>query len=297
MAKPQTLNSVTNTDGTKTSYDRWVESEGIPVIKTFFVEDIRQVKLERWERKGGHGAFLQMEGAGQVNNCYICEISPGKSLKPQRQLFEETIYILSGRGATTVWNSEEQKQTFEWQAGSLFSPPLNTRYQHFNGQGNEAARLFSVNSMPIVFNLFHNEDFIFSTPRDFTDRFDGEADYFSGKGKSHPGRIWDTNFIADARNFMVFGNLQGEGIPVVQGLTPDMIQVLPERGVPGSTAVTECLCTAEDPDSCDVSSVGRAPDFVVVNLGAGFPLPVPFPFVNLGTINLRVSVRMPMTGS
>ena len=34
-----------------------------------------------------------MEGAGQVNNCYICEIPPGKSLKPQRQLFEETIYI------------------------------------------------------------------------------------------------------------------------------------------------------------------------------------------------------------
>jgi hypothetical protein len=78
---------------------------------------------------------------------------------------------------------------------------LNAWYQHFNGQGNEPARLFSVNSMPIVFNLFHNEEFIFHTSRDFTDRFDGEPDYFSGKGKAHPGRIWDTNFIADARNF------------------------------------------------------------------------------------------------
>ena len=34
-------------------------------------------------------------------------------------------------------------------------------------QGDESARFFSVNSMPIVFNLFHDADFIFNTPRDF----------------------------------------------------------------------------------------------------------------------------------
>ncbi|HEX9444984.1 MAG TPA: ethanolamine ammonia lyase-activating protein, partial [Candidatus Binatia bacterium] len=73
--------------GAKTSYERWAESEGIPFIRTFFVEDIRTVALAPWERKGGKGAFLQMAGAGQVNNCYVCEIPPGGSLKPQRQLF------------------------------------------------------------------------------------------------------------------------------------------------------------------------------------------------------------------
>jgi len=101
--------------------------------------------------------------------------------------------------------------------------------------------------------------------------------------------------LADVRNFMVFGNLQGEGTPVVPGLSPDMIQFFPERGVAGTTGVTECLC-AQEADSCDIASGGRAPDFVVVNLGGGFPLAVPFPFVNLGTLNLRVSVRMPVTG-
>lgn len=99
----------------------------------------------------------------------------------------------------------------------------------------------------------------------------------------------------DARNFIVFGNVQAEGVPVVQGLTPDMIQILPERVAAGTTGVTECSCVA-DANSCDISSGGRAPDFVVVNLGAGFPLQVTFPYVNLGTINLRVSVRMPVTG-
>lgn len=101
--------------------------------------------------------------------------------------------------------------------------------------------------------------------------------------------------VADARNFIVHGNLQGVGSPVVQGLTPDMIQILPERGTSESTAVTQCLC-AQDADSCDVSSGGRVPDFVVINLGEGFPLQVSFPFMRIGTINLKVSVRMPVTG-
>ena len=101
--------------------------------------------------------------------------------------------------------------------------------------------------------------------------------------------------LADARNFIVYGNFQGQGTPVVPGLTQDMIQIFPERSVAGSTGVIACMC-AEDPDSCDISSGGRVPDFIVVNLGSGFPLAVPFPFVNLGTINLRVSVRMPVTG-
>ena len=103
--------------------------------------------------------------------------------------------------------------------------------------------------------------------------------------------------LTDVRNFVVYGNLQGEGVPVVPGLNTDMIQILPERGIPDSTGVTACACT-EDSDSCDVSALGRAPDFVVLNFGPdGFPLQVPFAFVNIGTINLRPSVRMPVTGS
>ena len=105
--------------------------------------------------------------------------------------------------------------------------------------------------------------------------------------------------LQDARNFIVWGNLQGLGQPVVQGLTTDVIQILPERKETGSTGVLACSCAADpgDPESCDVSSGGRPPDFVVINLGTGFPIAVPFPFVNIGTINVQVSVRMPVTGS
>ncbi|MBI4474544.1 MAG: pilus assembly protein, partial [Acidobacteria bacterium] len=102
--------------------------------------------------------------------------------------------------------------------------------------------------------------------------------------------------LISARNLIVFGNLQGEGTPVVPGLTPDMIQILPERRVADSTTVTSCLCTADDPDSCDATTGGRAPDYIVVNLSGGFPLPLTFPYMDLGSVTLNVSVRMPVTG-
>lgn len=210
MAKAPTPAGGTAPAGNKTSYDIWVESEGIPVIKAFFIEDVRKVQLEPWERKGGAGAFLQMEGAGQVNNCYLCEIAPGKSLKPQRHLFEETIYVVSGRGATTVWNRENQKQTFEWQTGSLFSPPLNAWHQHFNGSGSEPARYLAVTTAPTMINLLHNLDFIFDNDFAFEDRFDGREGYFNGRGTLHSGEYqgfkfagnaWETNFVSDVRSF------------------------------------------------------------------------------------------------
>src|SRR5207247_8975428 len=55
--------------------------------------------------------------------------------------------------------------------------------------------------MPMVVHSFHRADCILNSPRDFTGRFDGDTEYFSGRGKAYPGRVWDTNCIADARNF------------------------------------------------------------------------------------------------
>lgn len=199
MAKP--ASQVDNVMDNIPYYDKWQLGEGIPIVKTFFVQDLKKVELKPWDRAGGNGAFINMEGAEGTTGAYVLEIAPGRHTNPQRHLYEDLIFVLKGRGATTIWNDKGAKQTFEWQDGSLFALPLNCSYQHFNGSGDESARFFSVNSMPIVFNLFHDADFIFETPRDFSDRFDGDPDYFSGKGKAYPGRVWDTNFISDARNF------------------------------------------------------------------------------------------------
>lgn len=189
--------------GGKTPYQKWTESQGVPILKEFYVKDLAAVELEPWEWRGGLGAYLNLIGTGESNDSYICEIPPGESLRPQRYLFEEMIYVVRGRGATSVWNEEGKKSTFEWQTGSLFSPPLNTWRQHFNGSGSEPARFFAVTSAPLVINLFHNLDFVLRNDFPFEDRFTDPAGYFSGKGESYDFRaikVWDTNFIADVRS-------------------------------------------------------------------------------------------------
>ena len=171
MAKP--AEQVDTTMDNTPFFYKWQKGEGIPVVETFFIKDLKEVPLKWWDRMGGDGTLFNMEGAGDATGAYIVEIAPGKSLNPMRHLYEELILVVQGRGATTIWNDNGAKQTFEWQEGSLISVPLNVHHQHFNGQGDKPARLFSVNNMPIVFSLFHNDDFIFNTPYDFADRFDG----------------------------------------------------------------------------------------------------------------------------
>jgi quercetin dioxygenase-like cupin family protein len=181
----------------ESTYQQWVQTEGIPIIREFFIQDIKKVALEPWERMGGLGVYLNLIGTGEANDAYIYEIPPGQKGKEQHHLFEEMIYVISGHGATSIWQANGKKQSFEWQTGSLFSPPINCHYQHFNGSGSEPARMLAVTNAPVLLNLFHNADFVFNNGYVFSDRFSGEEEYFSGKGHSFPGRIWDTNFVPD----------------------------------------------------------------------------------------------------
>ena len=181
-----------------TPYDGWASSQGIDVIRGFFVDDLYTMPLKWWNRIGGYGAYIMLDGTGYLDDAYVCAIPPGKSLNAQRHMFEALIYVLDGRGATTVWQSSGPKQSFEWQTGSLFAIPLNARYQHFNGQGDREARLLAVTTAPLIFNLFRSEDFVLNNPYAFTDRFSGEEGYFGGKGVLYSDRVVETNFVADA---------------------------------------------------------------------------------------------------
>jgi len=195
----------------ETPYTRWVKSEGLDIISSFYVPNLHTVELKPWARRGGLGVFMNHEASRFSNDCYVCEIPPGKKLEPQRQLFEENIMILDGRGSTTVWNDAGQRITFEWQAGALFAIPLNCWHQHFNGSGREPVRFIAVTNAPVVINLYEDVDFIFGTHRDFKGRFSGEPDYFAAKGEQK-GFLLETNFVPDAVNLpLIFAKERGAG--------------------------------------------------------------------------------------
>ena len=204
MATPKEIPEMVRTD----TYRRWQAEEGIPVYDTFFIEDLKALELGPWDRTDGLGAFVNLEGAGDTNNCYVAEVPLGGSTLPQRHLYEEMVYILKGNGATTIWNEAKDKHTFEWQAGSLFAIPLNTFYQHFNTSGDAPARYVAVISAPVVMNMFHNADFVFGAPYDFIDRYDGSRP-FDGDGELFVNsrgtfNIWETNFVPNADSFPLY---------------------------------------------------------------------------------------------
>lgn len=180
-----------------TPYEQWIQGEGIPTVRGYAVEDMYQVPLKPWDRKGGLGAFIVLEGSEGWNSAYLCEIPRGVTLKPQRHIFEEMIYILQGQGETTVWNEDGPKQTFAWQEYSLFAVPLNAWHQHRN-TGNEPAKYVAITDAPLLFNLFRDADFIFNSKFAFKNRYRGEKDYF-GAGEMAGEKLWKGAFIRDVR--------------------------------------------------------------------------------------------------
>jgi oxalate decarboxylase/phosphoglucose isomerase-like protein (cupin superfamily) len=183
----------------ETPYTRWIAEQGLEILDGMYVPDLHTVELKPWARRGGRGVYLNHDASRTSNDSYVCEIPAGKQLEPQRQLFEEMIYVLDGRGSTSVWTDSNRKVSFEWKAGAIFAIPLNTWHQHFNGSGSEPARFISVTNGPVIINAFGDTDFIFNTPYEFKNRFAGESDYFANKGEQK-GLLLDTNFVADAIN-------------------------------------------------------------------------------------------------
>ena len=190
-------------------YSEFLQSEGIPVVRGFAVQDLKTLELEPWARKGGRGVYVNLEGTGGTNDAYVCEIPPGGSLNPERHLFEEMIYVVDGNGATSVWYDENHKRSFEWHTGSLFAIPLNARFQHFNTSGRRPARFLAVTNAPVIFNLFHNVRFVFDCDFVFDDRFAGEEQYFDGKGEIYQAN-WGrrntlvTNFVPDTHGLELY---------------------------------------------------------------------------------------------
>lgn len=184
-------------------YAEWAKNEQVPIVEDFGV-DIKKVETAPWARFDTNGAIIQLKGRGDYVNIQVIDLAPGSKSAPQKHLVEEVVYVISGHGSTTIETSDGQKHNFEWGPKSLFALPLNARYQHFNGSGNERARLSCTTNMPMMLNLFHNDEFIFNNPCSFPDR-EGPSRYFNGEGDFvavRPGRhMWETNFIPDLAAF------------------------------------------------------------------------------------------------
>ena len=187
-------------------YLEFIRAEGLPVVESFGI-DLLGVETRPWARMGAvTGSYVHTSGRGDFLDMYVMDIPPARATDPQKHLYEEVIYVLDGRGSTTIEASDGSCHSFEWGPRGVFALPLNARYQHFNTSGQRMARLAGVTNLPMVLNAFHNQAFIFDNPFAFPERL-GEQNYFKGDGTFlpvRPGRhMWQTNFVPDVRSFQL----------------------------------------------------------------------------------------------
>ena len=113
-----------------TTFLNFSSQRGYPSILDHF-DDLKAPEVKPCARMGGWGAYVNLFGEETSGDNSVCEIPPGQSLKPQRPLFEELVYVLSGRGVTTYWTREGgPKMTFaaELQKRGL-QPKMDSMYQ------------------------------------------------------------------------------------------------------------------------------------------------------------------------
>ncbi|HEY3303748.1 MAG TPA: cupin domain-containing protein [Candidatus Binatia bacterium] len=184
----------------KSSYQKFVQREGAPLYEGSALEDLASLPLADWERRGGKVAYTRL-GNQENNNLQVVEIPPKGELKPERHIYEAIMYVMRGRGATTIWQENEPKHTVEWEEGSLLGIPLNAWHQEFNSSAGEPCRILFGTNMAHVMNLYHNIEFIFDNPFSFKDRYSySMQSFFAGKGKHWNVRLSETNFVPDIRS-------------------------------------------------------------------------------------------------
>jgi len=151
----------------RTAYEKWVEDElKLELHRGYAATGLLKAPVAPWAERGISAAFYDIIGAESLAGMYLGEIAPSKSSVPARQICDETIYVIAGRGGASV---ETPSRTIEFEFGprAMFAIPLNCRYRLHNGSGQEPLRYVSINTIPIVYNLFRDSSFVFQNTHDF----------------------------------------------------------------------------------------------------------------------------------
>ncbi len=202
------------------TYNKWMEAQGLPVHRGFFIEDLRTVDIGPWKDRGYNGAFIQLMGQEGVSEARVAEIPPGGSLPPLKMAVDEVVYVLNGRGLTTVWPSDNApKTTFEWQEHSLFMIPHNYTYQLSNAQGDRPVRVLQYNALPIAMSAVQDPSFLINNSHavgeiaDASEELYSEARSVDAKGSLIEARgvFWYGNFFPDMRAWDQLVPFRGRG--------------------------------------------------------------------------------------
>jgi hypothetical protein len=65
------------------TYDEWMEGQGIPIYRGYYIEDLRTLQLGWWEKRQCSSAFIQLVGQERVTSARVTEIPSANTAAPQ----------------------------------------------------------------------------------------------------------------------------------------------------------------------------------------------------------------------
>jgi quercetin dioxygenase-like cupin family protein len=165
--------------------------------------------LQPWPEIGGRGLYMNFPGNVHMD-CVIQEIPAGKALNPRRHFYEQIVYVLGGRGYTTVGSGNKPNKV-SWGEGSMFTVPVNSLHRHFNSDPAHPARLLLITTFPFMIQVFGSMGLISDSNFTFNDRYDGAPGYFTSTERVR--KRWDkTNYVKDVRSAeVVLWEERGDG--------------------------------------------------------------------------------------
>ena len=202
------------------AHSRWMDSIGLPIHRGHFIADLRTVDVDWWEERQCKAAFLQFHGQEGISEARVTEIPPGATLPPLKFALDELVYVVQGRGVTTIEHeSNGSRKTFEWQDHSLFLIPGGHTHQFTNMRSDMTVRLLNYNYLPVAMSALPNPDFFFNNPfevPDFLGRA-GEEFYSEAKSVRSPDNYgvernyWQGNFFPDMQAWDKLDALKSRG--------------------------------------------------------------------------------------
>ena len=202
-------------------YEQWMEAQGIPIYRGHYLEDMRTAELGWWAAREHNAAFIYFEGQEGVSEARLTEIPPGQSLRPMKMTLDEIVYVVDGRGLTTVtFEAGGPQRTFEWTKRSMFLMPRGAIHQFSNVQGDRPARLMHRNFLPVAMSLIPDPDFFFNNPRFHASVANQQQEGFYSEAKMAPGdgshghwvrNFWNGNFFPDMLAWDNLVPLKGRG--------------------------------------------------------------------------------------
>src|SRR5581483_11684305 len=186
-------------------YDQYIESTGVPIYRGYAIEDARTIPVGPWPDRECNAAFAVLAGQRDVSEIRITEIPPGGTTRPVKFALDEIVYVVDGRGLTTIWAGDGPKKSFEWSKRSIFVIPGGCTYQLSNTQGHEPTRLMHYNYLPTAMLLRPEAEFYFESAFVAPERlYSGDAfatakaiESDDERARSLGRPVWFGNFFPD----------------------------------------------------------------------------------------------------